>query len=332
VSSAWLEVEDLRVDLPALGGAVPAVAGASFRLERGRSLALVGESGSGKTTAALTLPRLLPSGTRVAARRLEFGGRDLRTPSERDLVELRGRVIGIVFQDAGASLDPVLRVGPQVTEGPRKSLGLGRAEARARALELLAEVGLSDPEGMSQRFPHQLSGGQRQRVALAMALASGPALLVADEPTTALDVTLQAQVLELLSRLATQRGMALLLVSHDLAVVARAADEVAVMYAGRVVERGPSAAVLARPRHPYTRALLRAQPGAVPRGARLQPIPGAVGDLRRLPSGCAFRLRCPLARERCAASEPPLESVPGQPGVPGEQRSACFFAAEVPPP
>jgi len=329
VSSAWLEVEDLRVDLPAHGGPVPAVAGASFRLERGKSLALVGESGSGKTTAALTLPRLLPNGAHVAARRLEIGGRDLRAPSERDLVELRGSDIGVVFQDAGASLDPVLRIGPQVAEGPRKKLGLGRAEARARALELLAEVGLGDPAGMWLRFPHQLSGGQRQRVALAMALASDPALLVADEPTTALDVTLQAQVLELLSRLAAQRGMALLLVSHDLAVVARAADDVAVMYAGRVVERGPRAEVLARPRHPYTRALLRAQPGAVPRGARLQPIPGAVGDLRRLPSGCAFRTRCPLARERCAASEPPLGAVPSGSD---EQRSACFLAEEVPPP
>jgi oligopeptide/dipeptide ABC transporter ATP-binding protein len=329
VSTAWLEVEDLRVDLPAAGGPVPAVAGASFRLERGRSLALVGESGSGKTTAALTLPRLLPRGARVAARRLVLGGRDLCALSERELCLLRGREIGVVFQDAGASLDPVMRVGPQVAEGPRKTLGLGRAEARARALEVLAEVGLSDPAGMGLRFPHQLSGGQRQRVALAMALASGPALLVADEPTTALDVTLQAQVLELLSRLAAQRGMALLLVSHDLAVVARAADEVAVMYAGRVVERGPSSSLLTRPRHPYTRALLRARPGAVPRGARLQPIPGAVGDLRRLPSGCAFRLRCPLARERCAAAEPPLDVAPGSSG---EQRSACFFSAEVPPP
>jgi oligopeptide/dipeptide ABC transporter ATP-binding protein len=327
--SAWLEVEDLRVALPAPGGDVPAVAGASFQLERGRSLALVGESGSGKTTAALTLAGLLPKGARIEARRLEIGGRDLRALAERELSALRGRAIGVVFQDAGASLDPVMRVGPQVAEGPRKALGLGRAEARARALELLAEVGLPEPAELWLRFPHQLSGGQRQRVALAMALANGPELLVADEPTTALDVTLQAQVLGLLERLSAQRGMALLLVSHDLAVVARAAHEVAVMYAGRVVERGPSAELLARPRHPYTRALLRARPGDVPRGERLQPIPGALGDLRRLPSGCAFRLRCPLARERCAASVPPLEGVAG---APSEQRSACFFASEVPPP
>jgi oligopeptide/dipeptide ABC transporter ATP-binding protein len=326
MSAPLLEVRDLRVDFPAPGGVLPAVAGASLTLERGRALALVGESGSGKTTTALAVPRLLPPGARVRARRLALDGRDLTALDERELRALRGREVGVLFQDSGASLDPVQRVGPQVAEGPQVALGLERGAARRRALELLVSVGLPDPEEIARRFPHQLSGGQQQRVALAMALASGPRLLIADEPTTALDTTLQAQVLELLAGLASERGMALLLVAHDLAVVARAAGEVAVMYAGRVVERGATAEVLARPRHPYTAALLAAHPAGVPRGQPLRPIPGAVGDPRRLPSGCPFRARCALARERCAASEPPLEPAPG---ASAGHLSACLFPDEV---
>jgi len=326
VSAALLEVEDLRVELEAPGGRIPAVAGASFTLERGRALALVGESGCGKTTTALSIPRLLPPGARLRARRLVLGGRDLAGLDERALRAVRGREVGVVFQDTSAALDPVQRIGPQVAEGPRVALGLERDAARARTLELLAAVGLAEAEEAWQRFPHQLSGGQRQRVALAMALASGPALLVADEPTTALDSTLQVQVLELIARLSAGRGMGLLLVAHDLALVARAADEVAVMYAGRVVERGATGELLARPRHPYTAALLAAHPARVGRGRPLRPIPGALGDLRRLPSGCPFRERCALARPPCASAEPPLEPAPAA----GRGHAvACFFPAET---
>jgi oligopeptide/dipeptide ABC transporter ATP-binding protein len=326
VSAPLLEIDDLRVDFPAPGGPVPAVAGASLTLERGHALALVGESGSGKTTTALAVPRLLPPGARVRARRLALDGQDLTELDERGLRALRGRMVGVLFQDPGASLDPVQRVGRQVAEGPRVALGLASGEARRRALELLASVGLPEPEEIAERFPHQLSGGQRQRVALAMALASGPRLLIADEPTTALDTTLQAQVLELLADLARARSMALLLVAHDLAVVARAAGEVAVMYAGRVVERGATGDVLARPRHPYTAALLAAHPASVPRGQPLRPIPGAVGDPRRLPSGCPFRERCALARERCAEAEPSLGPVSD---APGDHLAACLFSDEL---
>jgi oligopeptide/dipeptide ABC transporter ATP-binding protein len=323
-----LAVRGLEVTFEAASGPVPAVRGVDLDLERGQCLALVGESGSGKSAIGLALARLLPATARVRAARLELAGRELLALDERAMDGVRGRELGVIFQDPGASLDPVMSVGEQVAEGPRLAQGLDAQAARARARELMLRVGLPDANALAERYPHELSGGQQQRVALAMALAGGPGLLIADEPTTALDVSVQARILTLLADLVARERLGLLLITHDLGVVAQASDSVAVVYAGRVVERGSTAALLARPRHPYTAALLRSRPGRAQRGATLQPIPGQAPDPRRLPSGCPFRTRCALARERCAQEEPRLLEVAGAPGA----LSACFFSAEVPPP
>jgi len=299
---------------------------ASFRVHPGETLALVGESGCGKTAAALSILRLLPRGGRIESGDLRFKGRELRTLPEDELRALRGAEIGMVFQDPLAALDPLWTLGDQIGETVRLDRKLARAAVRARVLELLQRVGLPDPPRIAREYPHRLSGGMRQRAMIAIAIARGPSLLVADEPTSALDATVEAGILDLFRRLQAESGMGILLVTHDLAVVAQNAHRAAVMYAGRVVETGSVADLLARPRHPYTIALLRSHTSRAARGERLQPIPGRVPTpSERLP-GCRFRDRCPIAKPRCAELEPMLLALT----VPGAERAvACHFDEEA---
>jgi oligopeptide/dipeptide ABC transporter ATP-binding protein len=306
-----LEITGLRV---AFGTAAP-VDGIDLSLEAGRTLGLVGESGSGKTLTALAIMGLVPPPGRVVAGRIELAGRDLLGLDERTLRGLRGAAAAMVFQEPMTALNPVLTVGAQIAEAAALH-GAGPAAARARALEMLRLVEIPDAERRLDAYPHQLSGGMRQRVMLAMALTAGPRLLIADEPTTALDVTIQAQVLDLLGALQRRLGMAVLLVTHDLGVVAERADQIAIMYAGRIVETGGAPAVLGAPAHPYTRALLASLP--VPGRARLDAIPGTVPDPARLPSGCRFRDRCRDAIADCARVDPALRPVGAQ------RRAACI--------
>ncbi len=317
LSAALLDVRGLRTVYSGPEGPLAAVDGVDFVVRRGRTLGLVGESGAGKSAAALSVLGLLPPGGRVEAGEVRFEGEDLLRASARQWAKIRGRRIGAVFQDPSAALNPVLSIGEQVAETLRAA-GLSRAEARTRAIAELRRVGLPDAERRYDDAPWQLSGGMRQRVSIAMAVAGAPDLLVLDEPTTALDVSLQAQVLHLLRELQEERGMAMLLITHDFGVVAECADDVVVLYAGRVVECGTAEDVLARPLHPYTRLLLRAVPDLERPERSLLPIPGRVPDPRARPSGCRFRDRCPLARETCA-TEPRLRA-PAPESAPGSAR------------
>ena len=310
-----LDVQDLRLTLPSAQGPVAALRGLSFTLERGQTLGLIGESGCGKSLTALALMGLLPEGAQLQGA-LHFDGQDLAQLDEPAWCRLRGRRIAMVFQEPMTALNPLHTIGRQVAEPLRLHLGLSVAEARARALALLERVQLPQAAQRLDAYPHQLSGGQRQRVVIAIALACGPALLVADEPTTALDATLQHEVLQLLLRLVQEDGMALLLISHDLALMARSVQRLAVMYAGRFVEQGDTAQVLARPAHPYTQGLLAARPrlGAGhsrPGGvvAPLATIPGRVPALHEMPPGCAFAPRCAQAEAACRGELPPLRGV-----------------------
>ncbi|MHB8417205.1 MAG: ABC transporter ATP-binding protein [Myxococcales bacterium] len=304
---ALLEVEGLGIEL----AGVPVVQGVSFRLEAGRALAVVGESGSGKSLTALALLQLLPSPpARISSGSIRWGGEELVGASPARLRQLRGRELALVFQDPAAALSPVLTVGRQIEDARQAHPAPSRPGGRAAAVELLRRVGLPDPERRAGAYPHELSGGMKQRALLAAALACDPALLIADEPTAALDVTVQAQILALLASERRRRRMALLLVSHDLGAVSSACDDVAVMYAGRIVESGPVASVFAGPAHPYTAALLavgRAITAArVVRGA-LPVIRGAVPPAGRFrEAGCLFRERCDLADGRCAQVTPPF--------------------------
>jgi oligopeptide/dipeptide ABC transporter ATP-binding protein len=321
--SRVLEVENLRVTFPAADGhRVAAVDGVSFALSRGETLALVGESGCGKSLTSLSLLRLVPAPGRIEPEsRIRLGDADVLALEGEALREIRGRRIGMIFQDPMTSLDPVFRVGDQIAEGILAHFPVSKREARERAVALLRDVGIPDPAARANAFPHQLSGGMRQRVMIAIALAAEPEILVADEPTTALDVTVQAQILEVLDRLRTDRGMAVLLITHDLGIVAGRADRVAVMYAGQIVEEASTAALFARPSHPYTQGLF----GSIPRLAgpveRLHPIPGTVPSPAAWPSGCRFRPRCPHAFEPCVR-EPALREVGP------EQRMRCWLESE----
>ena len=311
--SRVLEVENLRVTFPgANGGRVPAVDGVSFALDRGETLALVGESGCGKSLTSLSLLRLVPVPGRIEPEsRIRLGDADVLSLKGNALREIRGRRIGMIFQDPMTSLDPVFRVGDQIAEGILAHFTVSKREARERVVTLLREVGIPDPAARAKAFPHQLSGGMRQRVMIAIALAAEPDILVADEPTTALDVTVQAQILEVLDRLRTERGMAVLLITHDLGIVAGRADRVAVMYAGQIVEEASTTALFARPSHPYTQGLFASIPRLSGPVERLRPIPGTVPTPAAWPVGCRFRPRCPYAFEPCGREPELRELRPG---------------------
>jgi peptide/nickel transport system ATP-binding protein len=305
-----LDVRDLRMVFPTDAGEARAVDGISFTLDRGDVLGLVGESGCGKSMTALSLMRLVPPPGRITGGRVLFEDRDLLGLTEREMRDVRGARMAMIFQEPMTALNPVLTVGSQVAESVFLHRPVSRRQAWQRATELLVEVGIPDAERRVHDYPHQLSGGMRQRVMIAMAIACDPLLLLADEPTTALDVTIQAEVLALLRSLRDRYGMAVLLITHDLGVVAEQADRVAIMYAGRIVEHATVDELFTRPLHPYTQALLRSMPVLGARRERLETIPGQVPSLTRLPSGCAFRDRCPLQIDECATAVPPLEEHP----------------------
>ena len=307
-----LEVRDLRLDFPSARGIVHPVDGVSFRIERGEVMALVGESGCGKSLTSLALLRLVPPPGRIAdGSRILLEEIDLLGLPEKEIRAVRGGRIGMVFQDPMTSLNPVLTAGDQIVETIRAHRNISRREARDSAIRLLTEVGIPDPAGRFHAYPHQLSGGLRQRVMIAIALAAEPALLIADEPTTALDVSVQAQILELLDRLRQTHGMAVLLITHDLGVVAGRADRVAVMYAGQIVETAPTEMLFQRPSHPYTQALFASIPRLDGPVGRLQPIPGSVPQPAAWPTGCRFHPRCEFVFEPCADHVPPMFE-PGQ--------------------
>jgi len=317
-----LQVRDLFVRFQKDEGTFAAVDGISFSIERGETLGLIGESGCGKTTTALSLLRLLPPDARVCGR-VELSGQDLLALPERALARVRGSQIAMVFHDPLTALNPVLRVGAQIAEGLRAHRALDRRSARASTLELLRRVGLAAEN--ADRHPHQLSGGMRQRALIAMAVACGPTILVADEPTSALDPVVQAEIVVLLRSLQRERGIALLVATHDLAFAARLCDRLAVLYAGRIVEHAGATELLAHPRHPYTAGLLRSLPPPLGAGsdAPLEPVAGSPPPPWALPSGCRFRDRCPRAQEDCARHDPELVGI-------GGREVACFHPLEAP--
>ncbi len=312
MASPLLAVRGLRASFPTRRGLVRAVDGLDFEIAGGEVLALLGESGSGKSVTSLALMGLLPPSARVEGE-IRFQGRDLRAMEPAALRALRGETLAMVFQEPMSSLNPVLSVGRQVAEALVAHGRADRRAARTRTIELFGEVGLSDPARRYDAYPHELSGGMCQRVMIAMAIACDPALLIADEPATALDVTIQKQILALIEDLRRRRGTAVLLITHDLGVVAENADRVAVMYAGRIVETAPVRDLFEAPRHPYTRGLLDSMPDLDDEEAVLHAIPGQVPDLAALPPGCAFAARCPRASERCRAEAPAMEALgPGR--------------------
>jgi oligopeptide/dipeptide ABC transporter ATP-binding protein len=321
-----LDVQELRTSFTSASGTVRAVDGVSWDIAEGETVALVGESGCGKSVSALSVMRLVapPSG-RIESGRILFKGRDLLALSEPEMQHVRGREIAMVFQEPMTSLNPVLTIGTQVTEGLEIHMNMTPAQAQARAVELLGLVGIADPARRLAQYPHHFSGGMRQRMMIAMALACNPSLILADEPTTALDVTIQAQILELMQSLSKRLGVAMLIITHNLGVVARYADRVNVMYAGRIIERATAAELYANPRHPYTHGLLRSVPRLdEPRRAKLDPIDGQPPDLSRLPPGCAFAPRCGFRVARCEAQAPALE-----PAGPGGHVAACWESARL---
>ena len=326
-----LEIDGLRTHFYTRDGVVRAVDGVSFDVRRGETVGVVGESGSGKSVTALSLMRLLPKANgRIVDGRIGFDGRDLTAVGEPVMRRIRGGDIAMIFQEPMTSLNPVLKIGYQLTEAIRVHRGVGRADARRRALEMLELVRIPEPERRIEQFPFQLSGGMRQRVMIAMALSCDPKLLIADEATTALDVTIQAQILELIRELKERLGMAVIMITHDLGVVAETADRVVVMYAGKVVEKAPVKDLFRRPMHPYTRGLLGSIPRLPEKGAAmparrepLEELEGFVPSLRNPPPGCRFAPRCPLATARCREEEPPLlQERPGR-------FTACFHWREL---
>ncbi len=310
--SSILELRELRTEFRIRRQWHAAVRGLTLRIARNETVALVGESGSGKSVTALSILRLLPTAAaRHAGGEIVFDGCDLSTLSEAQLARVRGNRISMVFQDPMTSLNPTMKVGDQIVEAIRQHHDVPFAEARRRALEALREVGIAGAEKRFENYPHQFSGGMRQRVMIAMAIVCQPALLVADEPTTALDVTIQAQILALLAQLQAAHGTSILFITHNLGVVAQIADRVAVMYAGEIVELADVDALFARPTHPYTRALLRAMPRVDLDIDELRGIPGQAPTLAAMPAGCAFAARCPHREARCEREHPDLLPVPG---------------------
>jgi peptide/nickel transport system ATP-binding protein len=303
-----LEVRNLRTSFFTDAGEVRAVDGVSFSVEPGKLMGLVGESGSGKTASVLSIMRLLPESARIVGGSILFEGRNLLELSEPEMRAVRGAKIAMIFQEPMTSLNPVFTVGNQISEAIRLHQHTSRRETRERAVEALRLVGIADPERRVNDYPHQLSGGMRQRVMIAMALACKPRLLIADEPTTALDVTIQAQILDLIHDLQTRLELAVILVTHDLGIVAQYADDVTILYAARVMEQAPSAVLFQKPLNPYTLGLLESIPGVDgKRRRRLRAIPGTIPSALNPPSGCRFHPRCSMAIEECAKVEPPLE-------------------------
>lgn len=305
-SAPILQIEHLQVEFATRGGAVHAVDGVSLSIEPGQTLGLVGESGSGKSVTARAIMRLVPTPPgRYTGGRILFEGTDLLALPEREMQAIRGGQIAMVFQDPMTFLNPVYTAGEQVAEAIRVHQGASHAEARARAIELFRTVGIPNAEERYSAYPHELSGGLRQRVMISMALSSQPKLLIADEPTTALDVTIQAQILDLLRHLQDEFGMSILLITHDLGVVAEMCDKVAVMYAGQIVEEADIEPLFDAPGHPYTAGLLEAIPNTERGGVAFRPIPGSPPDLARLPQGCRFAPRCRYRQEICISTPPP---------------------------
>jgi peptide/nickel transport system ATP-binding protein len=328
-----LAVENLTIAFRTDEGRITPVAGVSFALEAGRTLGLVGESGSGKSVTTKALMRLLPGSAEIAPHsRIRYRTKAGETidvaslrPGDRRLKRLRGGEIGMIFQEPMASFSPVYTIGNQMIEAIRLHRGLDRRAAREHAVEMLGRVGISDPGARIDQYPHALSGGMRQRAMIALALAAGPRLLVADEPTTALDVTIQAQVLDLMRALQRELGMAMIFITHDLGVVAQVADEIAVMYLGAIVERGPARAVLKDPQHPYTRGLLAAIPSTTRLAGRLEPVPGDIPSPSARPAGCPFHPRCTIARRGlCDVVEP------GETVLPGGRAARCHLLGAAP--
>jgi oligopeptide transport system ATP-binding protein len=319
MSEPLLEVQDLKTVFPTRDGVVKAVDGVSFRLDPGETLGIVGESGSGKSVTALSVMRLLQRPGKIVGGQVMFKGRDLIKISEREMQEIRGQEIAMIFQDPMTSMNPVFRTGWQVAEPVRLHQGSHKAQAMSVAVSMLGKVGIPSPESRARDYPHQFSGGMRQRAMIAMGLTTMPKVLIADEPTTALDVTIQAQILDLLRQVNREFGTATILITHNLGVVAGMCERVMVMYAGRIVESGPTVDVFAHPKHPYTWSLLRSIPRLdAERHEPLKPIEGLPPDLMALPPGCAFHPRCSFKVERCLSDVPALNRV-------GEtQLAACW--------
>ena len=319
-----LEVKDLRVYFHSEDGTVKAVDGISFELKQGETLGIVGESGSGKTVANLSLMRLIPEPPgEIVSGSVVLGGRDVLKLSASDLRDLRGKQMAMIFQDPMTALNPFMRVSKQLMEVTQLHLGHTKVEARAHAIKMLEHVGIPDAPKRIDSYPHEFSGGMRQRVMIAMALSCQPELLIADDPTTALDVTIQAQILELIKRLKAETGASVILITHDLGVVAGMTDHVIVMYAGRVFESAPTAELFANPGNPYTRGLLRSVPDPTDEQGQLYQIPGQPPDLARLPAGCPFAPRCERVQEICSREFPPVVQITS------EHYSLCHFANEV---
>lgn len=317
---ALLEIDNLQTHFFTSAGIVKAVDGVSYTVEQGETVAVVGESGSGKSVTAMSIMRLIPwPPGKIVGGSVNFDGKDLLALTEDQMRDIRGRDIGMIFQEPMTSLNPVLTIGLQLTEPMIAHLNMSEQDAMAKAAKLLDLVGISEPERRLSQYPHHLSGGMRQRVVIAMALACDPKLIIADEPTTALDVTIQAQILELMKNLTRDLGVAMIIITHNLGVVARYADRVNVMYAGRIIESGTATEIYHKPRHPYTLALLKSVPRMDrQRSEKLDPVDGQPPDLTKLDEGCSFRPRCRFATDECGKSFPALEEVgPGH-------TSACF--------
>ena len=325
MTEMMLDIRNLKVSIPTDRGMLNAVRGVDLQIAKGETLCLVGESGCGKSLTATSIMGLLPRYAKVTSDRFEMAGQDLTAKTDAKLAKLRGRDVAMIFQDPTSALNPTLTIGRQLTEGVMRHEKLSRNEADARAIEMLDRVEIANPEARLTQYPHGFSGGQRQRIMIASALMGRPKLLIADEPTTALDVTIQAQILTLLGQLQADLGLSLLLITHDLGVVAAIANDVAVMYAGRIAERAPVADLFAAPGHPYTQGLLAAipVPGVTPRGSELPAIPGRVPGLIGTLQGCAFRDRCAIAGPECVRDPVPrIDTGPGH-------FVECYKAAEV---
>ena len=320
--NALLQVKDLRTHFFTREGVIKAVDGVSYDVHEGETVALVGESGCGKSVSALSIMRLIPYPPgRIVAGEISFQGKNLLTLNGEEMRQVRGKEIAMIFQEPMTSLNPALTIGRQLTETLEAHLVMSSSDALGRAAELLQLVGISEPERRLTQYPHQFSGGMRQRVMIAMALSCNPKLILADEPTTALDVTIQAQILELMKELSQRFGVAMVIITHNLGVVARYADRVNVMYAGKIIEQGSADKVYSHPRHPYSLGLLRSVPRLdQPRKTKLDPIDGQPPDLANLPPGCSFQPRCKFAVDKCAHEVPPLAQVEA------ENLSACWVA------